>query len=324
MTEVPRGQLPRGDAQPASERAAAPAAERPLSAVTRWKFAFVRLVLWGWARCFSLSGLYWLGQFFGFCEYLVDFNRRRRIRRRVEQIFPEGLPAREVRRIVSEHFRRMRCDKMLYLVFDKIPRDKLLKRIKWHGREHLDEALARGNGAYIMLSHFGSHLVAGFIIALMGYRIAGVRDPKEAALRRYIQDRFAESFPDVQGLRIYFADTFPRAIYREFKENAIVCTALDVDRFRGEHLKTCPVRIFGQTKEFLTGTLQIALRCGAPAMQGFMISRKNYYYRWELSAPLADPATARDEPGTVSQIMQSYADNIEQHARKYPDHLMRF
>lgn len=298
-------------------------ADEALPLWSRLKFDFVRLFLWGWARCFSLSGLYQLGQFFGTCEFLLDYNRRRRVRRRLELFFSEGLPRRRRLAITWRYFMRIRCDKMLYTILDKVPREKLLKRIKWFGREHLDEALSHERGAYIMLSHFGSHHVAGFVMALLGYSLAGVRDPREARLRRYVQQKYAETFPEVAAMKMFYADTFPRVIYRYFQSNNVVCTALDVDRFRGEHLKTCPVTIFGQRKEFLTGTLQIALRSRAAIMQGFMISRKNYYYRWELSAPLIDSETEADTPETVAQLMQHYADEIEAHARTYPCHLMK-
>lgn len=303
---------------------AEPGADRPLSMLSRLKFGVVRALLTAWARCFSLTGLYKLGKFFGTLEYVIDYNRRRRVRAKLAQIFPEGLTDRQARLFTWRYFCRIRCDKMLYLILDKVPRHKLLSRIRWHGKEHLDTALANGKGAYIMLAHYGSHHVAGFMLALLGYRVSGVRDPKEAPLRQYIQQKFLETFPEASAVRVYYADNkFPRELYLEFKSNGILCTALDIERFRGEHLKTCPVTIFGQQREFLTGTLQIAMRCGAPIMQGFVISRKNYYYRWELSAPLIDPAEAKDEPEIVARVMQKYADNIERHARQHPDHLMK-
>ncbi|MFO0972560.1 MAG: hypothetical protein U1A27_03845 [Phycisphaerae bacterium] len=303
--------------------AAAPAEERGLSVWSRLKFELVRTFLALWTRLFSLSGLYWLGQTFGTCEYLLDYHRRRRVHRRLARIFPEGLSASRRRLFTWRYFRRVRCDKLIYLIMDKVPREKLLRRTKWHGREHLDAALARGKGAYIMLAHYGSHHVAGPIMALLGYRVAGVRDPKEAPIRRYVQQKYAEVFPEIKAVRVYFADTFPRQFYREFAENGVLCSALDIDRFRGEHLKTCPVTVFGQTHEWLTGTLQIALRCGATVMQGFVVSRRNYYFRWELSAPLIDPDAGRDEPELVARVMQQYASNIESHARHHPDHLMK-
>ena len=83
------------------------------------------------------------------------------------------------------------------------------------------------------------------------------------------------------------------------------------------------VKMFGQERDFLTGTMQIALRCGTPIMQGFVVSRKNFYFRLILKGPLIDPATAQDTPETLQQVMQTYADNIADHIRHYPCHISK-
>ena len=88
--------------------------------------------------------------------------------------------------------------------------------------------------------------------------------------------------------------------------------------------KTCPVRIFGETREFLTGTLQVALRCGAAIVQGFVVSRRNFYVRLIVRPPLYVPG-ADDGPSsdTIAELMQKYADGSEAHVRAHPDHLSR-
>jgi len=299
---------------------------RPLPWYTRAKFAFLRWFLWAWARMFSLKGLYLLGRWFGTAEYLINYRRRERYRRELAGAFPEGLPAREVRRVTLAYFRRTRCDKLLYLVFDRLPRDKILRRVKFHGRQYVDEALRRGHGLYAMLSHHGSHHVAALLMALLGYRCAGVRDRNEGALRVYMQQRYAETFPEFAAVRMLYADSFPREIYRSFQENRVVASALDVGRVRGTTLKTCPVRVFGQQREFLTGTLQIALRCRATVAQAFVVSRPNFYFHLIVQPPLHVPdgaAPEPDNPQRIAELMQRYADGIEAHVRAHPDHLSR-
>jgi lauroyl/myristoyl acyltransferase len=90
-------------------------------------------------------------------------------------------------------------------------------------------------------------------------------------------------------------------------------------------LKTCPVRIFGEQREFLTGTLQIALRCRATVAQAFVVSRPNFYFRLIVGAPLWVPDAARgdDGPARVAELMQRYADGVAAHVREHPDHLSR-
>jgi len=299
--------------------------EKRLAWYVRAKFWLVRWFLHAWARVFGLKGLYLFGRWFGTVEYLMNFRRRGRYLRELKSVFPEGIPASRARRITRSYFQRTRCDKLYYLIFDRLPRDKIMRRIRFHGRQHLDEGLARGNGVYVMLSHHGSHHVAGLLMALLGYRCAGIRDRNEGAIRVYVQERYTETFPEYAAIKVLYADTFPREIYRCFRENYVVGSALDVGRVRGQTLKTCPVRIFGQTREFLTGTLQIALRCRATVCQAFVVSRPNFYYRLIVHAPfyrgVDDPT--EESPELVQHLMQQYADGIAAHVREYPDHLSR-
>lgn len=302
--------------------------ERRLGWYDRAKFAAVRFFLWAWVQVFSLSGLYWFGRWFGTIEYLINFKRRARYSKELKRIFPEGLSRRREAQIIRSYFRRTRCDKLLYLIFDRLPREKILRRIRFHGKEHLDAALARGKGVFVMLSHNGSHHVAGLLMALQGYKCAGVRDRNEGPLRVYIQQKYAESFPEFAAIRVLYADSFPRDIYRCFNENRVLGAALDVGRIRGLTLKTCPVTMYGEQREFLTGTLQIALRCGASIVQGFVASRPNFYFRLIANPPLFMPEgdakpSELESPERVAAIMQQYADGIAEHVREYPDHISR-
>lgn len=299
-----------------------PRQPRPIPRLTRLRILSVRAFLMGWVHCFSLSGLYRLGQFFGTLEFLTDYKRRRRVERKLVSFFKDEFPASWRRRVNWRYFMRMRCDKMFYTIMDRIPRGKLMNRIKLVGRRHIDDALANGNGAYVALCHFGSHHVAGLMMALLGYELAGVRDPRESAVRRYILQKYRETFPEVSRVQFFPATSFPRGIYRFLKSNRIVASLLDADRKRGEHTKTHLATVFGEERAFLVGPLQIAFRCGATTLQGFVESRRNFYYRLIITPPLIEPGTGEDEAGTIARVIQHYADGVERFARKHPDHLM--
>lgn len=305
-----------------------PTPDAPIPLLTRARIAFVRAFLVAWARCFSLTGLYRLGQFFGTCEYLCDYNRRRRVNSQLTRFFRDQATPAWRRRMARRYFMRVRCDKMFYTIMDRLPRAKLMNRIKFIGREEFDAALARGRGVYVALCHFGSHHVAGMLMALMGYRLVGVRDPKESAVRRYIQQKYRETFPEVAAMKYFYAGAFPRELYRHLRDNSIVASLIDVDRRRGEHLSTATVTLFDEDREFLTGPIKIALRCGAAIVQGFVISRPKFYYRLVLAGELDADATPAggseaDEDARIVRMLQQYARRVEDHARECPDHLMR-
>jgi len=300
------------------------AEEKRLSWFVRAKFEVARAFLDAWMGCFGLTGLYRFGRFFGTCEWLINYKLRRRFRNRLKSIYgPNELDAAKVRRLTRQWFVRMRCDKLFYLVFDHIPKERLLDRIEFVGRQYIDDGLARGRGVYAAMPHAGTHHVVGALMAIMGYKVAGVRDRKEGALRLHMQEVFGRRYPEVAAIRVFFADEYPRDLFRCFQENYILGTALDVDRERAPHLKRQKVRVFGQEREWLTGTLQIALRCRATIIPGFWVSLPDYHFQLIAHAPLDHPDTARDEPGVVAEAMQRYADLIEAHVRANPDHLSK-
>jgi len=289
-----------------------------LSWFARAKYVVVRGFLYGIVKLFGLRGLYRFGQFFGTCEFLINYKRRKRISRRMDQIYNPPIDRRQKRRIARKQITRIRCDKMLYTIVDKLDRQVLLQRIRKQGWEHFDAALERGKGMFLLFSHHGSHHLAGILLTLMGYKITGVRDPHEGVLRQYFQEKFDKSFPEFSKLNIAFSGDFAKPFFKALRSNGIVAAALDVWRDRGRNVRTIEVKVFGQRREFVSGMAQIALRCKAAIVVGFMLSEKDYYYRMIVHPWVIDPDTAEDTAETLQTVMQRYAELIEQHVRKYP------
>jgi len=295
------------------------AADQKLSWFNRAKYTAVRSFLYGIVKYFGLEGLYQFGQFFGYCEYLLQYNRRKRLYRLLDKIYgPNAKSRKDKRRVARRQTCRLRCDKMLYTVIDRLDRQVLLDRVHSENIEHFDQALQRGKGMFLMFSHQGAHHLAGILLTLMGYRINGIRDPKQSVLRQYVQRQFEQHFPEFKELNIAFSGDFARPFFRTFRTNGIVAAAMDVRRDRGDNVRTVPVEIFGGQQQFISGMTQIALRCRATIITGFMLSEKDYHFRMIIHPPLIDPDTAADDAQTVQQVMQKYADLIEQHVKEYP------
>jgi len=295
----------------------------PIPRLTRFKFGLVRRTLWLISKMVGLNGLYLGGKLFAQAEWLVGYKRRRRFHRQMKKLFGEKYNPKDMGRACRSQFIRTRCDKLFYLIFDLIPREKIVKRIHFPNRPILEDAFEKGRGVYVALAHCGAQHVAGLLMCFLGYKTAGVRDRHEGVLRRYIQERYAERFQEIRAAKIFYSDAFPRDLYRWFQGNGLLGSALDVERTRESHLKRFPVTFFGETQHFLVGTIQIALRCQAPVHQGFVISQPYFHYHLELLPALIDPDHSRDDPDTLQTIMQQYAKNIETHLCQYPDHLSR-
>ncbi len=294
---------------------------RELAGVSAWErmsFASLRFAVHALARCLTLPGLYRFGQVFGFLEWLVKFKYRRRFVRRLKTLLGDEMTSAQIRRATLSHFTRVRCDKLLYLIFDLLPRELAVERFEIVNRELIDNALAKGKGVYIALSHHGAHHVAGLMMCLLGYKVAGVRDRREGGMRRYIQSMYERRYDELRQVRMIYSDALPRDIYRCFKDNYVLGSALDIQRRRAPRLKTAEVDFLGEKHRFLTGTVQIAIRCGAPILQGFIISRRNFRYSLVAQEVLLDDPNAKETPELLQQIMQRYADNIGRCIRKYP------
>lgn len=213
---------------------------------------------------------------------------------------------------------RSRCDKLLVLVLDSLPRERAAGLLTLENRELLDAALARGRGVYLALSHFGPQHIIGTLMAINGYRSVGVRDRNEGAIRKYVQARLRRKYPEIQRLRMLFADSFPREIYRCLEEGHLLGSAIDVSRVREVHHKVEEVTIFGQQRYFPTGPIRIALHCGAPVLQAWIVPEKNFRYRFEIIEMLLDPAETRNDATAISIALKRYAANVERRAMERP------
>ena len=294
----------------------------PVPFITLVRIRLVRAFLRIWMRVFSLSGLYLLGYAFGVGEYLIDYRRRRRVHHKLKAYFKGKATPSFRRKACLGYFTRMRCDKIFYTILDRIPRDQIMNRIELSGVQHVKDGHEKGNGVYVALCHFGSHHIAGLLMALLGFELAGVRDGKESAVKRYIQNRYVETFPEIRRMKMFAANSFPRGIYRHLQDNKIVASLLDPERRRGQTTKTMTVSMFGADRDVLVGPLQIAMRCGSEILQGFVISKPYFHYELRISPPLVENYQNADEERTIRRILGCYAGGVELFAERHPDHLM--
>jgi len=294
--------------------------------VTFWEsasFTAAHAVASGLLLGLGLSGLYRFARLFGTLEWLINFKRRRRFGAALEEALGRRPTPTERRRHTREFFMRTRCDKLFYLILDRIPRKRATRLLDIGNQPVLDEAVGRGRGVYVALSHHGPQHVIAMLFALRGYKTAGVRDRNEGAIRRFVQQRLDQRYPDLPKARMLFADSYPREIYRCLQDGYVLGSAMDVHRPRDPQQTTEEVVIFGQTRRFPSGPLRIALRCRCPALQAFIIPQRDFRYRLEIVGTLLDPDRIDNEPAAVAQAMRTYAANVERQVRAQPSLLSR-
>jgi lauroyl/myristoyl acyltransferase len=301
----------------------APAVQKPLSAWDRASFALAHGATSALLLVLGLNGLYRFGQAFGTLEWSLNYKRRRKFARAMKRIWGRKPTARERRLHTRRFFMRTRCDKLFYLIFDRIPRDRAAALLTFSDKAVLDEALANGRGIYLAMSHHGAQHVLGMLLALLGYKPAAVRDRNESGLRRFVQARFDEKYPEFGRMRVLYADSYPREIFRCLEEGYIVGSAMDVSRVRADHQKFEEVTIFGERRPFLSGPVSVAMRRKTAVLQAFVVSQPGFRYRMEIVETLYHPKTDGDDAATLSRAMQTYAANVERFVTQSPSQLSR-
>ncbi len=267
----------------------------------------------------SVRAVHWCGRAFGFVEYLINHKRRRRFAAALRTICGPDVPAARRRAETRAYFMNTRCDKLFYLVLDRVGIQKAKAQMHIVGREHLDAAVAQGRGVYLAFSHHGPHHIIAVLFALLGYRSALVRDAKEGALRRYVQHRLHRKYPQLtERIRIVLAAAYPREIYRLLADGFILGSALDVGRIRDARQTTHTVRMFGTDRPVLTGPLRIAMRTKVPVLQAMIAPLPGGGYELEFMSPLIDPDADGDPDAALARALQIYAERVEQYVRRKP------
>ncbi len=298
----------------------------PVARISLWQqvsFTLARVWATTMVTILGFRGLYRFGRIFGTIEWLINFKRRRRYKRAYRHIFSEHFSRQACRKSTREFFCRSRCDKLFYLIIDTVRPDQARSLFSITNRADLDAALAKGCGVYLAMSHHGPHHVAAMLLTLNDYRIALVRDRREGGIRKYVQDRFDQARSSIHPMRVIFADSYPRDIYRCLKDGYVLGSAMDVGRVRTANQKTEEVEIFGETRSFLSGPLRMALRCQATVFQAFVVPEKNFHYRFELVAMLVNSEETLEEDAIVARTMNAYAANVEAYLRKMPSLLSK-
>jgi KDO2-lipid IV(A) lauroyltransferase len=126
-----------------------------------WLFlGFLRL-----AALLPLSWLQSLGNFLGLLLYRLVPSRRRIARINIQQAYPD-YSEEQVKQLMKASFKNMGISIFDMAIAWWARRDYLRKRCTVEGMEHLDAALAKGNGVILLTGHFATLEIGGILMAL--------------------------------------------------------------------------------------------------------------------------------------------------------------
>jgi lauroyl/myristoyl acyltransferase len=205
--------------------------------------------------------------------------------------------------------RMMRSYNRMMFEFFRLPhmtRSELLRAVEFQGREHLEQAVARGRGVIITSCHVGNWELAGVTVAHWGHplhAVAGVQ------FGRWLNPAVRESKSELSIHTISPEDGF-RSILRALEHNECVALMVDGDVYR--HGVT--VDFFGRETRFPAGPGVLAQRTGALILCGVCERVAPGRFRVVIE-PALDPARFE----SAAALNAAVAATTERHIRERID-----
>ncbi len=198
---------------------------------------------------------YFVAIFVGSVTYYLWPRGRKAMLRNYQRVLPDASPA-EIRRVA----RRSLVNYCHYLAdfvrFERLTPEAMVENV--HGDESfakLDRALERGQGAIIVLMHFGNWDLGAGATAARGYPVAAVAE----TFRDQRLDRMVVRSRTRLGIKVIKMEKMSPSLVRSLRRNSLL--ALFIDRpTPGDGVK---VKFFGAEVEVPAGPARLALRTGA-------------------------------------------------------------
>jgi len=198
----------------------------------------------------------------------------------------------------------------------------LRRLVEIRGREHLEAALAAGQGAILCTGHFGSYVSGFSMLHASGFPVTTIGRWQYAGLssaQRWFWDRvyvrpqlrhrqrpFIEPWPGCPQVALQAADAL--------RANEVVTISIDAPPLDGDRARAVQVPFLGRRASLLPGAVALAQVTGAPLLMGFVYRAADYCHQvWEISAPV--PVA-----GETAAVFERCAAEVSAAIRRSPAH----
>jgi KDO2-lipid IV(A) lauroyltransferase len=231
---------------------------------------------------------------------------RAELARNLRQILGSELSPAAVQGVTREWFRLSSCEAVDVSRLRHKARP-LRRLVDIRGLEHLEAALAAGNGVIVCSAHFGSFDCAFSMLGACGFPVTTVGrwqhnyTARISRAERQFWDlvyarplRRHRKWPNIEPWTGRF-DVAARAA-RVLRANEVLTIAVDAPPLDSDETRTVEVPFLGHRASFLPGVVTLAQLTGAPVLTAFLYRSADYCHQvLEISAPLpagGDRATA--------------------------------
>jgi KDO2-lipid IV(A) lauroyltransferase len=187
-----------------------------------------------------------------------------------------------------------------------LTRSELLRSVDVVGRDHLEQAVARGRGVILASTHIGNWELGAVMLAHWGYTLHAVAGVQ---LSRWLTPAVRDTRTELAIHTVAPEDGF-RKLLRALDHNDVVALMVDGDIYNQGQ----PVEFFGREMPFPAGPGMLAQRTGALILCGYCERLAPGRFRIVME-PALDPASF----ATVGALNAAVAQTVEGHIRSHLD-----
>jgi len=192
------------------------------------------------------------------------------------------------------------------------------KRVSIRGRAQLNQALKKGKGGIILVSHFGSFRMILPALAFNGYEVNQlVGNPElkhHRKVDRFLFDHLVKEY-EVLPVKFVRMDLSIRPAFKALKNNELVVIAFD-GREGNDWVK---VPFLGGTGKLSSGVVRLAAMTGAPLLPTVIVRRPDDRHEIIIDSSF-EIAQNSSRQRMIEVNTLRYVKILEKHIRKYPCH----
>ena len=221
-------------------------------------------LVFGWLTGLVAGLPLWLG--YGLASLLTEFHfrlfpdRRHAALANLAAAMPRA-SRRERLRVVRNMMHSYNCMLFEFFRLPHMGREELLNAVEVVGREHVEEAVARGRGVILCGTHLGNWELGAVVIAHWGYTLHAVAGVQ---LNRWLAPAVRDTKAELAIHTISYEDGL-RKLLRALERNELVALMVDGDLY--QHGAT--VEFFGRETRWPAGPGALAQYTGALVVSGY-------------------------------------------------------
>lgn len=294
------------DAKPAHTK---PADTRHPTLSHRLEYAGTRAAV-GVLRLLGWRASSWVGGRIARLVYKPIGIRRGVVERQIAAAFPELSPA-EVESLSARSYESLGRTSIETAVLPGTPREEILARVeRVEGWEHVDQALAQGQGIILVTGHLGNWEFGGAYFAARGVPM----DVVARGMGNPIFEDYVTRTRQEIGLEVIHDKDAVRRTPRSLRDNRGVAFVSDHDALG---LASTFVPFFGRPAKTPRGPAVFALRFGAPVL--FVAVVRQPGGRYAVFIEPVPVGQTGDREADIDAIVLAYTQMLERYVRRYPE-----